>query len=298
MKLVKVFGGLGNQMFQYALYARLSNEHNNVFLDTEWFTSRKANREFELSNIFNLETRSEVYSYTFLQRATVLIYRILSKTFNGYSSFLTETKFFDVDTRVFDKNTKVLCGYWQCPKYFYDIFPHLIEKFSFPNVTDKNNTRILEKIKNSTKPCISIHVRRGDYVDHPDLNGICTIEYYLAAAQYFCELYKKRGGCSFLLFSDDPDWVREEMLPKINEEAIVVDWNTGSNSFIDMQLMTICRHNIISNSTFSWWGAALKKSKHSIAVFPNTSAHSRNTEALYNLPNSKIVKIDSKGQEV
>jgi hypothetical protein len=141
-------------------------------------------------------------------------------------------------------------GWFQSPKYFHEIKNELIEILKFK----KNLLDVAENLwnfLNLKKPCVSIHVRRGDYVQNP-IHPLCEKEYYEKAKKIF-------KNHQFLVFSDDPNWCKKNM------KEIVV--NSG-NDLVDFILMNKCDHHIIANSTFSWWAAWLNKSKKNIVVAP------------------------------
>ena len=143
----------------------------------------------------------------------------------------------------------------------------------------------LSKIKDCT--AVSLHVRRGDYIS-PDgtqtlLGGICTKEYYQTAI----ELIKQRvGKLFFAVFSDDVNWARENL--HLPEYTLFVDWHSGKNSFRDMQLMSLCSHHIIANSSFSWWGAWLGNNPEKIVIAPKKWMNVDDPQNDYRCPESWI----------
>ena len=156
-------------------------------------------------------------------------------------------------------------GYWQNENNFLPIRDKILEVFSFPQFNDKRNIELAELITN--KRAVSCHVRRGDYLKDP-LYGVCTSEYYVKAID---EINRKVSPDLYCVFSDDVKWCKEnlgEIIGK-DKEIVFVDWNKGENSFRDMQLMSLCNHNIIANSSFSWWGAWLNNHDDKVVVAPN-----------------------------
>ena len=156
-------------------------------------------------------------------------------------------------------------GYWQNENNFLPIRDKILEVFSFPQFNDKRNIELAELITN--KRAVSCHVRRGDYLKDP-LYGVCTSEYYVKAID---EINRKVSPDLYCVFSDDIKWCKEnlgEIIGK-DKEIVFVDWNKGENSFRDMQLMSLCNHNIIANSSFSWWGAWLNNHDDKVVVAPN-----------------------------
>lgn len=155
-----------------------------------------------------------------------------------------------------------LDGYWQDERYFSDIRNKLLDEFTFKKAPDARNLEALSCIKSVNSVCV--HVRRGDYVtDLPKEFGICDTGYYLRAFDYI------RGRVDnpvFFVFSDEPEWAASHF-PRM-ERLRIISHNTGKNDPEDMRLMMHCRHFIIANSSFSWWGAWLAKSEDKIVIAP------------------------------
>ena len=157
-------------------------------------------------------------------------------------------------------------GFYQSERFFADIKDDVREAFTF----DKRNAnerslRLLEQI-GSDANAVSLHIRRGDYLlpKHWETTGsICQLPYYQNA---IAEMNQRMNHPSYYVFSDDIPWVREN-LPL--ENVVYVDWNKGEDSWQDMMLMSCCRHHIICNSTFSWWGAWLNPREDKIVIAPN-----------------------------
>ena len=155
-------------------------------------------------------------------------------------------------------------GYWQHEEYFCDVKETIWEAFSFPEPADGQNKEIIALLRASES--VSLHVRRGDYVNHPLFRGICDSDYYKRAIHYIEERVNPRLYC---VFSNDMAWC-ESYLPGLlpGKKVVYVDWNKGAESYVDMQLMSLCRHNIIANSSFSWWGAWLNRNPQKVVVAP------------------------------
>jgi len=174
-------------------------------------------------------------------------------------------KGFSFDSRILELKGDVhLHGYWQSEKYFKDIRETILEDFTPIRPLRGRNQKVLDEIGSSSS--ISVHVRRGDYVIDPQTNkfhGICGPEYYKKAVEIIA---KKVKSPVFYFFSDDIDWVKNNLRTKFKN--VYVDWNQGDQSFVDMQLMSHCRHHILANSSFSWWGAWLNRNPHKIVVAP------------------------------
>lgn len=247
--IVFIHSGLGNQMFQYAFY--LARKHLNPYTQSNMglLKNRKVHNGFELENIFGIKI-AHYHIHTFLLRAmyhSKLIAKILTAI--GIKEI--------TDRSYHSKNNKTLVkyfsGYWQTEKHFVHIKKEIQEVFKFPTKRlNEESKKIVQMITQNNS--ISIHIRRGDYT-LPQFAGIygniCTLDYYNKAIQKIIETV---DNPMFFIFSDDIEWVKQNL--KI-PNPIFVNCNKGSDSWQDMYLMSICKHNITANSTFSWWGAWL-----------------------------------------
>jgi hypothetical protein len=264
MKIVKVLGGLGNQMFQYSFYKSLQERFNTIKVDLSEFKNYQLHNSYELGRIFNISVEES----TFLSNLLIgsanrdLISRVTKKLIGLRSSYYEQSS-----PSVFDPNIYTnlancyLDGYWQNERYFKNIEQQIRKDFAFPKLKDSKNQRLLEKVSQGIS--VSIHVRRGDYVDHPLLGNICTEEYYQLAVNYFSEQY---DGVKYIVFSNDQTWCKNNL--NIKGTSTYVDWNVQEDSFKDMQLMSYCTHNIVANSSFSWWGAWLNSNMDKKVIAP------------------------------
>ena len=264
-------GGLGNQMFQYALAIILAQKNNtNVMLDVSFFDQTEKRlghtpRKFELS-IF-------ATTYTFSKPANILFFKQLSVLnkikrdlgFN-YPKMYKETSF-RYDEKVLTQQAPVyIRGFFQSYLYFVGYENLIRERFAFPvDKLDNLNKKIITSI-NSTNS-ISIHIRRGDYVNDPtthQYHGICDLHYYQKAISL---LTQENDEFTLFFFSDDSEWVKEQFgdLPYAKQ---FIDHNTGENSWKDMLLMSLCKNNIIANSSFSWWAAWLNANPDKKVIAP------------------------------
>ena len=158
-------------------------------------------------------------------------------------------------------------GYWQNEGNFKKIRKKILDTYSFPEFTDDKNLQLAERLKSVN--AASCHVRRGDYLKQPNM-CLCTPEYYAEAIQKMNELANPE---LYVIFSDDIEWCKENLTELIgNRDVVFVDWNKGEQSFRDIQLMTLCKHNIIANSSFSWWGAWLNQNEQKVVVAPERFA--------------------------
>lgn len=263
MIIVKMIGGLGNQMFQYALYKKMQVLNKEVYLDITDCNTRNEHNGYELEKVFdinaNIATIDQVKELADIgEKITNKIKRKLFKKKTHY----IQKKLKD-DLRILDSDNLYLDGFWQWDGYFKDIRKELISDFQF-NINDINeiNKRTLNLINSSNS--VSIHIRRGDYLNHKLYKGICEKDYYLKAINYLNENCKDE--LKFFVFSNDIEWVKNNLEIR---NVVYVEGNNNENSYLDMFLMSRCKHNIIANSTFSWWGAWLNTNKNKIVVAPS-----------------------------
>lgn len=282
MMIIKVIGGLGNQMFQYAFYRQLKSEFKDVKLDLSAFETYNLFNGYELNKIFNVKediaSKDEIKKLSENFSNNQIFNRVKRKIFGIKRTHYIQHDFgYNKLDFINSKGNLYLEGYWQSEKYFNDVKDIIRKEFTFKNKLTNKNKEIAELIKNNNS--ISIHVRRGDYISNPEAaqvhGGICNLEYYKNAL----DIIKNNVlNPQFLVFSDDMDWVKNNLNL---QDCTYVDWNEKENSYIDMQLMSLCKHNIIANSTFSWWGAWLNNNSDKIVIAPkkwfNTNA---NTEDL------------------
>lgn len=270
MVVILLNGGLGNQMFQYSLYRKLQSIGKNVEIDDNKMRSEgNEHNGIELARAFGLKYRRAslltVHSfnskYSFrgaIRQAKKLLGIKLAP--RGYKE---DRLVFNQD--IYEMNDVYLWGYWQSWKYFYDIRDDLLREFSFRYTENERNDSLSAEIQQQVS--VSIHVRRGDYLrsDYAKkFGGICTIEYYKRAVEY---IEKAIGKCRFYIFTDDPEWTSDNM--NFIMDYRLIDWNRGNESYMDMFFMSKCSHNIIANSSFSWWGAWLNCHSDKIVIAPS-----------------------------
>ncbi|MCL3853724.1 alpha-1,2-fucosyltransferase [Parabacteroides sp. GYB001] len=260
LHLVERFGRLGNQMFQYAflLGMKSSCPESNFCLFTPGTLPDESFRSNNLEQVFNIPSThladDELVQY--VSRTPASCIRLVKE----HADSLWQP--IETDWPLLS----LYRGYWQTELYFKKIAPVIRNVFRFDTAClNKKSRDVAVKIRSCM--AVSIHVRRSDYqtATNQEIYGnICTYDYYRRAIA----LLKTRlqgETCYFFLFSDDPVWVKENMLI---ENAVVVDWNQGMDSWQDMYLMSLCHHNIIANSTFSWWGAWLNARIDKIVIAP------------------------------
>jgi hypothetical protein len=269
--IVKLQGGLGNQMFQYALGKVLSHRHKtSLLVDTSFYSQ-------ELANVDKRAPELDVFSSVRLRiadsRLVSSFYQYgrwdnrLRKIFGFPKRALVKEQNFRYDDSVLTSKPPVLLdGLFQTENYFRDCRSLILDSFSFdPFPPGDANAAFLRQI--SDCDAVAVHVRRGDYVKFAITNsfhGACSIEYYRNAVQL---LRDRIPQAHFFFFSDDPDWVKEHLsFPDV--KSTVISINKGRDSWKDMRLMSCCRHNIIANSSFSWWGAWLNRNEKKTVIAP------------------------------
>ena len=164
-----------------------------------------------------------------------------------------------------DRRYSYYSGYWMSPKYFESCREEVLETFEFPDFDSEENVKFAKMLALPTS--VSIHIRRGDYVNAKSFKDICTLDYYKKAIK---EARNSIDNPIFFIFSNDQEWCMENLKEVLNDsEVYFINHNRGNNSFRDMQLMSIARCNILANSSFSWWGAYLNTRRDKIVFVPN-----------------------------
>lgn len=249
--------GLGNEMFQYAMYLALKHHGRNPSINIGIITRNIVHNGFELCDDFEIERGSlKIYDGGNLGGGlTIFAVRHLK----GLCCVIEDVNKFNPD--VFKSKKPLVYGYWQDERYFLDIEDEIRKAFTFRNI-DAKNRQLGDEMENAQS--VSLHIRRGDYLKCPGLQ-ICTPSYYDNAIKYIKEHVENP---LFYVFSDDLEW-SEKFMIECGVNFRLVSHNRGRDSYKDMYLMTRCQHNIIANSSFSWWGAWLGKQEGKIVVCPN-----------------------------
>lgn len=281
MIIVKLTGGIGNQMFQYAFAWYLSIKHNTeIKIDLQDLSGNiEVSHEQLWLNVFNIQLKSATKGEVFyFKRKTLYGSTTLLKIHKYlYKKKLIEQVNFDYK-KVYEKNAtknSYLVGFWQSEKFFKNMKEEILRLYSFPE-PDIANKKITDEISQANS--ISIHIRRGDYLTNPENfknHGVCSLEYYKNAVH---QIIEKVTQPFFYIFTDDINWVKKEF--HLDFPYKIVGWNTGDQAYRDMQLMSYCKHNIIANSSFSWWGAWLNKNPEKVVIAPKNWFNERdwNTE--------------------
>ena len=262
MIISRIIGGLGNQLFQYAAGRTLALQHNTaLLLDVTAFDDYKL-RNFDLATLhtgLNFASKEQVSS--FINRSIAgkirdnILPMALRKVYKE-KQFHFQPRFFRAPANIY------LQGYWQSEKYFLPAAETIRKEFTFKEEYIKNVSGLAARLRSSSS--VSVHIRRGDYTNIKiiEIHGILEAAYYQRAMQLISE---KIPGACFYFFSDDMNWVKEN-LPV--ENAVYVSGVSSQTHIEDFYLMSQCKHNIIANSSFSWWAAWLNNNPEKIVIAP------------------------------
>lgn len=276
MIIVRLMGGLGNQMFQYAAARRLALRHGaEVAFDLSAFDEAPSGdtpRKFELHHLSvsarlatPLETAEMSGAYrSALQKAHSWLRRVTGQKCYSRNVFVERDSSFCSEVLNLPDNV-YLRGYWQSEKYFQDVTKSLRDELMVRNDPSGRNRELLSRI--SATQSVAVHFRRGDYANNPETSayhGTPSPEYYRQAISFLCE----RVENPFLyVFSDEPEWVKQNMAFSVPAE--IVDHNPPEMGYEDLRLMSSCKHAIIANSSFSWWGAWLIRNPDKLVIAPH-----------------------------
>lgn len=267
MIAVKLWGGIGNQLFQYGFGCYLAEKRNeHVFFSTE--------KQIEISKLpisyfdlnISLLTIDQLKSinYYFQNPYFYRLYRKICKVFPFVNNKVVVEKKLYFHHKIFQQD-KFYDGYWQSYKYLLPIEKILRNKLTF-NETDFSEIYLKDQIKVNNS--ISIHIRRGDYLSKRNnrLFENCSKVYYQNAIDFISTKIEKPH---FYIFSNDIDWIKQNFIFKKSLNCTYVEnSNLPNNVLTDLYLMSLCKHHIIANSTFSWWGAWLNASEEKIVISP------------------------------
>ncbi len=260
MIIVKLQGGLGNQMFQYATGKSLALKNKTNFkLDLSDYVDNEE-RSYRLK-FFNVEeslaTEKEIISYKKIwNKITDRFKPWHKKTVITYNSYGYEPDLLKAG------GNSYLDGYWQNEKYFSNYTDLIKKDFSLKSNLSENAKMLLDKINNCDS--VSLHIRRGDYLTNKKFNQIyknLDINYYVSAIK---RVSISNSKPIFFIFTDDGEWAKNLSLPCTT--ILVSDYKL--EDYEELYLMSQCKHNIIANSTFSWWAAWLNENKNKIVVGP------------------------------
>jgi len=254
MRVIKIKGGLGNQMFQYAYGRNLELSGKKVIFDISFFEGRKSvkdtARNFKLAK-FNIQTKAKFGNFF---TAKNLLINYLKKIKRRLGFFVDE--------------------YYQNEKYFINIADEIKNEFTLKNDFSDKAKEYLQILEGGNSA--SLHIRRGDYVANKKANayhGVCDLNYYYEAIKIIKE---KIPNPIFFVFSDDISWAKENL---VGEKFIFVS-SPEIEDVEEMMLMSKCKHNIIANSSFSWWGAWLNSNSEKIVIAPKKWFNDKKAEQI------------------
>jgi hypothetical protein len=257
MIITKLNGGLGNQLFQIAsALSCAENLNTELSVDISEFEKNKQHGGYRLKNLnfpnFKIYTPSPKE-----RKVGKLVNKlpILQYIFKGY----THEKGSEFNNI---KNGKYLIGYWQNAENFHQIFTKLKSYITPISLSKKNEDMRNEIISRNS---VSVHIRRGDYLSKETMknHGVCSIEYYIKSFKKILSIEK---NVKFYIFSNDIDWCKKNLKSYINNEN--THFISNNSQEVDLWLMSHCKHSIIANSSFSWWGAYLAQHSGQIVIAP------------------------------
>ena len=253
-------GGLGNQMFIYAMYLNMRRRFPNTRIDLSDMVHYNVHNGYEMHRVFQLPKEE----FCINQKVKKVVEFLFFKTILERKQNLDTLEAY---CRPYLWPLIYFKGFYQSERYFADVAEEVREAFAFhTELASERTRRLAEQIK-ADALAVSLHVRRGDYLQPSvwrNTGGVCCLPYYKRA---IAEMQRRVGGAHFYVFSDDPEWCRANL--PLDETAVFVDWNKKADSWQDMMLMSLCRHNIICNSTFSWWGAWLNNNPGKTVLAPD-----------------------------
>ncbi|MEZ9747496.1 alpha-1,2-fucosyltransferase [Vibrio splendidus] len=256
MIICKLSGGLGNQLFQYFNAMNVSRNLGiaKVFLDISSYDKTNDHSGYQLDKygISNIILNKNVCKV--IDISNRLCKKIMKRNLSFYH-LQDQFNFYDIHT---NGKFVVLDGTFQSERFFDNVLKDVNELMKLE--LDDKCQMFLSNF--SKKNIISIHIRRGDYVNNSDVNdiiGACSVDYYQEAIDIMENKYQ---DSEFMIFSDDDEWYKNNL--KFSKAFFFVDFNKGSRSHYDIELMRRCDHHIISNSSFSWLGAWSENKKNTV----------------------------------
>ena len=272
MNIVCIQSGLGNQLFQYAFYRSLCQRQPDTYMDISQYAYRPSHNGYELERLFDI---SAGYATTAMREELVDISKDFFSTLRRGLGIVRHTtghlreepqgELVRFDPSVWEEDNCYFKGYWQSEKYFCDIEDMLRKELRFRQPLTRKEDLLLWEQTGRTES-VSVHIRRGDYLKkrRRDDYDVCTPLYYQRAVEY---ILNTLDNPVFYIFSDEIEWVRQNM--PFPSSAVFVEGHSGNDAWQDMFLMSHCKHHIIANSSFSWWGAWLNPEKDKMVLAPD-----------------------------
>lgn len=284
--VVKMSGGLGNQMFQYAFGRCFEKKGKRVSYELSYYTNME--RHFILADVFK-NSKLTFCHPEYLSSLPVI-----------REPDIKLVQKLEADLELLKADTGYFSGYWQSYQYVDLVRQELLEEFRFPEEKEAQ----LEKLAKAaaSQNSVSVHIRRGDYLEDGNQKlfaGICTEEYYTRAFELILKL---AGDCKFYIFSNDTEWVKEHYK---NDAFTIVESKRFEDyqDWYDIYLMSCCKHNVLANSTFSWWGAWLNQYVDQIVIAPGRVVNTCDVVDFYpkewiRLPASEKKRSDNGKQDI
>lgn len=259
-------GGLGNQLFQYAAARSLAHRLDaDLVLDTYWFKNPRPGETVRPLELTNYHVKLRIANID-EQRNWKLLRSRWARFFGPLMPMqaVKEQGFSYNDSFGRTTDNSYLIGAWQSARYFPDIREILLDELTPIQPPSVRDLELIQAMQTSDAICV--HVRRGDYVSSDSASayhGVCSLDYYERAIKHVASQVRQP---SLFIFSDDPDWTREHLRTEFPSHYVT--HNSPANAFQDLRLMSHCKHHVIANSSFSWWGAWLSTSTDQIVVAP------------------------------
>lgn len=259
-------------MFQYAFGRSLADRLGVELAVDLSDTTLQIHNGFELDTVFNIHvkiaTKTDLHAVLGWQRFKFIRNIIVKpgRIFAGVIRYIVEPHFHFASEMLRLPDKVYLDGYWQSEKYFFQARENIRREFAFRYPPSEINEITVSELLNTDETTISLHVRRGDFINNPtvhQVHGVCSLDYYRAAIHYLVARIKHPR---FYVFSDDLEWANSNL--NLSYPHVFISHNRGKTSYEDMRLMSLCHHHIIANSSFSWWGAWLNPSPEKIIVAP------------------------------
>ena len=270
MIISNLTGGLGNQMFQYALGRHLAIKNktelklhftNALFCTPRTFSLDCFNIQAEIATDGDLK-KLGVVKNRIINRLLYLIDERYGIQFNKH--IITQRYPYTFNSDYLNiKDNSYIQGYWADERYFKSAENIIRKEFTPKEKLDEKNQKILKQIQSTMS--VSIHVRRGDYITNKtNILKFIGLDYYVTAIN---NIKKSISNPVFFVFSDDIPWCKKN-LDQLSNNICYINHNTGKNSYKDLVLMNACKQNIIANSSFSWWSGWLNINSNKIIVKP------------------------------
>lgn len=270
MIIVRLVGGLGNQLFQYAAGLGLSTRTGDTLALDVTAYKHYPDRRYFLDNYrisaviadWNDVLRLAGLKNSFIDR---LVVKFRKGGVSGPKTYFKEPSYGYTNRIESISSDAYLDGYWQSPRYFAHIEEKIRSEFTLRRQVDKREQSYLKAIESVN--AVSVHFRRGDYVTNPGIRKRyvdCSDTYYMEAIRHISTHIAQPR---FFVFSDEPGWVMDQWGGVF--DFVLIEQSRADTPYSDLQLMAACRHHIIANSTFSWWGAWLNGRSDKVVIAPS-----------------------------